>query len=185
MIRSRNCTPAALAVVIKPPFGVRAKVSMAASIWPASRMLIGVTSNPCEGATACMTANKLVAKAWLASRRIAIRVKRGAICFSSSTHLPAMLNSQAMNPVTLPPGRAKLSTTPAPTGSTPRVNTMGMTRVACSKGDRVEFPPARMTSGARAANSAACLRSSAASELAQRVSMFMLRPIVQPKTARA
>jgi len=36
-----------------------------------------------------------------------------------------MLNSYDMKPVALPPGRAKLSTKPAPTGSTPSVNTIG------------------------------------------------------------
>ena len=42
---------------------------------------------------------------------------------------------------------------------------------------------ARMTSGASAANSAACLRISAASVVAQRVSMRTLRPMVQPRSA--
>ena len=42
-------------------------------------------------------------------------------------------------------------------------NTMGTVRVACRNGATVELPWARMTSGASAANSAACLRISAAS----------------------
>ena len=42
---------------------------------------------------------------------------------------------------------------------------------------------ARMTSGTSAANSAACLRMSAASAVAQRVSIRTLRPMVQPKSA--
>ena len=41
----------------------------------------------------------------------ATRVTAGAICLSSSNHFAPI------NPVTLPPGRAKLSTKPAPTGS--------------------------------------------------------------------
>src|SRR6266508_5679975 len=105
-------------------------------------MLTGITSTPSDGATACMTANRLVAKAWLASRRIATRVTPGAICLSSSSHFPDMLNSHAMKPVALPPGRSKLSTTPAPTGPTPSVNTMGTVRVACSNGPTLEAPPA-------------------------------------------
>src|SRR5262245_28056588 len=44
----------------------------------------------------------------------------------------------------------------------------------------VEAPEARMTSGASAANSAACLRMSAPLVVAQRVSMRTLRPIVHP-----
>src|SRR5262249_60195410 len=39
------------------------------------------------------------------------------ISLSSSTHFAPMLYSNEVNPVALPPGRAKLSTKPAPTGS--------------------------------------------------------------------
>ena len=85
-----------------------------------------------------------------------------------------------MKPVALPPGRAKLSTKPAPTGSATTGNTIGTVRVACSNGPTVEAPWARMTSGASAANSAACLRMSAALAVAQRVSIRTLRPMVQP-----
>jgi hypothetical protein len=49
----------------------------------------------------------------------------GAICLSSSSHFPLMLYSNAKNPVALPPGRAKLSTRPPPTGSAAYVNTIG------------------------------------------------------------
>ena len=44
------------------------------------------------------------------SRRTATRVTPGAICLSSSNHFPARLYSNGVKPVTLPPGRAKLST---------------------------------------------------------------------------
>ena len=89
-----------------------------------------------------------------------------------------------MKPVALPPGRARLSTKPAPTGSTTAGNTTGTVRVACSNGPTVVAAWARMTSGASAANSAACLRISAASVVAQRVSMRTLRPMVQPDCCR-
>ena len=65
-----------------------------------------------------------------------------------------------MKPVALPPGRARLSTKPAPTGSVTIGNTIGTVRVACSNGPTVEAPWARMTSGASATNSAAYLRMS-------------------------
>ena len=71
-----------------------------------------------------------------------------------------MLYSNCMKPVALPPGRARLSTKPAPTGSATTANTIGTVRVACSNGPTVEAPWARMTSGASATNSAACLRMS-------------------------
>ena len=60
------------------------------------------------------------------------------------------------------------------TGSPATGNTIGTVRVACSNGPTVEEPWARMTSGASAANSAACLRMSAALVVAQRVSMRTL-----------
>src|SRR6516165_2857078 len=59
------------------------------------------------------------------------------------------------NPVALPPGRARLSTNPAPTGSGTITNTIGMVRVACSNGAAPALPVTRMTSGASATNSAA------------------------------
>jgi hypothetical protein len=45
-----------------------------------------------------------------------------------------------MKPVTLPPGRARLSTKPAATGSPMTGNTIGMVRVACNTGPTVEEP---------------------------------------------
>ena len=62
-------------------------------------------------------------------------------------------------------------------------NTIGTVRVACSIGPKVEAPEARMTSGASAANSAACLRTSAALAVAQRVSISTFWPMVQPNSA--
>jgi hypothetical protein len=49
-----------------------------------------------------------------------------------------MLNSAVMKPVALPPGRATLSTKPAPTGSVTVTNTIGTVRVTCSNGVTVE-----------------------------------------------
>jgi hypothetical protein len=89
-----------------------------------------------------------------------------------------VLYSDDMKPVALPPGRAKLSTKPAPTGSPAIGNTIGTARVACSNGLTVEVPWARMTSGASAANSAAYLRASSALPPDQRISICTLRPMV-------
>ena len=85
-----------------------------------------------------------------------------------------MLYSNTMNPVALPPGRARLSTKPAATGSTTIGKTIGTVRVASSNGPTVEAPWARMTSGVSATNSAACLRMSVALVVAQRVSIRTL-----------
>src|SRR6516225_5964671 len=94
----------------------------------------------------------------LGSPSTATRVTLGAICLSSSSHFPLMLYSNSMKPVALRPGRARLSTKPPATGSAMIGNTIGTVRVACINGPTVEVPGARMTSGASAANSAACLR---------------------------
>ena len=88
----------------------------------------------------------------------AARFTPGAICLSSSSHFPPMPYSKLVNPVTLPPGRARLLTKPAPTGSGTCANTIGTVRVACSNGVAAPLPAARMTSGASATNSAAYLR---------------------------
>jgi hypothetical protein len=63
-----------------------------------------------------------------------------------------------IKPVTLPPGRPRLSTKPAPTGSATFTNTIGTIRVACNNAAKPAVPLARMMSGPRAANSTACLR---------------------------
>src|SRR5262249_51563313 len=91
--------------------------------------------------------------------------------------------SKLINPVALPPGRAKLLTRPEATGSAAAGNTIGTVRVSRNKGRSVELPDARMTSGASATNSAACLRVSSGSNLVHRVSIRILRPVIQPDCA--
>lgn len=106
-----------------------------------------------------------------ASRSTAARVRVGTICLSNSNHFPLIEYSNAMKPVTLPPGRARLFRNPAPTGSATTANTIGTVRVACSRGPTVEAPGPKMTSGASAANSAAFLRTASALAVAQRMSI--------------
>jgi hypothetical protein len=65
-------------------------------------------------------------------------------------------------------------------------NTIGTVRVACSNATTVTVPvAARMTSGASATNSAACLRMSSGLVVAQRVSIRTLRPSAQPNCCKA
>ena len=157
----------------------------ARSISPASVRLTGVTSSPSDGAMAWITANMLVPEPWVGSRTTATRVTLGAISLSSASHFPLKLYSSVINPVALPPGRARLSTRPAPTGSAMTGNTIGTVRVVCSNGRTVEVPYARITSGPSATNSAACLRMSSALAPAQRVSIRTLRPMIQPDCTSA
>jgi hypothetical protein len=55
----------------------------------------------------------------------AARVTRGAISFSKSNNFPFSPYSLEEKPVVLPPGRARLSTRPLPTGSGATANTIG------------------------------------------------------------
>src|SRR6516164_6890862 len=62
---------------------------------------------------------------------IANRRSRGRTSRKSSSRLPARSDCWVVNPVTLPPGCAKLPIRSPPTGSIPNGKTMGMTDVAC------------------------------------------------------
>src|SRR5262245_16539150 len=93
------------------------------------------------------------------SRSTATRVTWGATSLSNSSHFPLVPNSShTVKPVALPPGRDKLSTKPALTGSGICTNTIGTVRLACCSAATGPVPEAWITSGARAINSAAYLR---------------------------
>src|SRR5262249_49893790 len=85
----------------------RAKSVMPRSISPAARTPTGRNSTPnCEAAD-WIAPNCPLPAAMATSRRTAARVMPGAMSLSSSSHLPLMLYSNKVNPVVLPPGRAK------------------------------------------------------------------------------
>ena len=83
----------------------------------------------------------------------------------------------------LPPGLARLSTKPAPTGSVTVVNTMGMERELCWSAATLGVPAASTTSGVSATISFAYLRIVSGSFAAYRYSIRTLRPMVQPNSA--
>ena len=86
-----------------------------------------------------------------------------------------------MKPVTLPPGREKLATKPLPTGSVTLTKMMGMVRVCCSNAAVLGVLCERMRSGCSATSSFAnCCHRLRVAGAAQRVSIRMLRPSVQP-----
>ena len=114
------------------------------------------------------------------SRRTATRVRRGATCLSSSSHLALRPYSNPANPVVLPPGRAKLATKPAPTGSITPANTIGTARVACCNAATVGKVVAKRTSGVSATNSVAFFRLRSASLIPHRMWICALRPTAQP-----
>jgi hypothetical protein len=104
---------------------------------PSRRAPTGLNSTPNDGAAAWTAANCPIPEAMAGSRRTATRVTPGTICLSSSSHFPLRPYSNMRKPLALPPGRAKLATKPAPTGSMTIVNTIGTVRVACSNGATV------------------------------------------------
>ena len=185
VIRSRCTTASALAVTIMPPFGPSAKLVTPRSISPASRTWTGVNSTPSGGATDWMTANCPTPEAMAGSRSTAARVTLGATCLSNSSHFALMPYSKWVKPVALPPGRARLLTKPAPTGSVTWTKTIGTVRVASSIDPMPEPPETRMTSGASATSSAAYWRKRPGSPSPQRVSIRMLRPSIRPRSCKA
>src|SRR5215472_2476331 len=134
MISSRCTNVSPPVVMIRPPLGLLTKAATARSISPASRTSIGFNSTPNDGATAWMAPSWPLPETCLESRNTATRVRPGAISLSNSNHFPLMPYSVKLNPVALPPGRARLSTKPPPTGSATFTNAIGTARVASSKG---------------------------------------------------
>ena len=85
---------------------------MARSISPASRTLTGLNSTPNDGATAWMAPNWAIPDGYGGIPKDGARVTRGAICFEQFQPFPADAVFEQVNPVMLPPGRARLSTNP-------------------------------------------------------------------------
>ena len=79
----------ALAVTIRPPLRGASKCGDGAlDFADASRTSTGLTSTAKDGAAAWTAANWPIPEAMAGSRRTAARLTLGAICFSSSSHLP-------------------------------------------------------------------------------------------------
>src|SRR5438132_5737727 len=92
-----------------------------------------IASTPKDGAAALRGFRKYSAYGAVAGlNKKATRATRGAISLSSSSHLPAIVGSILVKPVTLPPGRGKLATKPLPTGSETDTKMTGTVRVCCS-----------------------------------------------------
>ena len=92
------------------------------------------------------------------------------------------VNTLLPTPVTLPPGRAQLTATPATTGSAPIGDaTIGINLVASRAGCKAQSETAMMTSGLAATSSRASFGIS--SELPIRTSTTRLRPSTKPRWA--
>src|SRR5262245_23045702 len=151
---------------------------------PTSRTPTGRNSIPNCDVADWIAPNCPLPDAVLTSRSAATRITPGAICLSNSTQCPPSAYSNKRKPVVFPPGRARLSTRPALTGSTMLTKTIGTVRVVCCAAATATVPLATITSGASAANSAAYLRTLSASPAPQRWSIRKLRPTVQPNSCK-
>ena len=118
-----------LAVTIMPPFEERANAVTLRSISLASRTPTTLNSTLNDGATAWIALKMSRPYGKIPKHRH----PRHARCdlFEQLQPLRAEAEFKVVKPVTFPPGRAKLSTMPAPTGSPTFANTMGTVRVAC------------------------------------------------------
>src|SRR5437764_11895526 len=168
MISSRWTGANALAVRIRPPFeGTREGTDSAldlAGIAQSNRAQLdterrrhGLQSAQLSGARGYRRISKDCN---------ALEVRRDLL--QQLEHFPLMPYSKLVNPVALPPGRARLSTKPAPTGSDTSTNTIGTVRVDSCRAATGGLPVASRTSGASATNSAASLRTWSISPTAQR-----------------
>src|SRR5215831_10158098 len=103
---------------IRPPPDARACASIAASISLMLPIDAALAVTPSVGAEVSMKLKYCWAKGAVSGlNRTATRVTGGAISLSISSHLPASEYSNPVNPVALPPGRARLPTKPVPTGA--------------------------------------------------------------------
>ncbi len=136
-----------------PPLADR---SASSAISAALRTGAGFTVRPNGGAASRVGCRKIVPRLAAVSglNTRAIRVTRGAICFSASSHLPAIEGSKLVNPVMFPPGCAQLSTKPLETGSETSAKTIGILRVASLSAATLGVGLATITSGADATSSA-------------------------------
>ena len=87
----------------------------------------------------------------------------GAVCLSNSTHLPLMPYSNTVNPVALPPGRARLATRRRPDQRPARIQSARCALLEVMVLISAVVPLARMTSGVSATSSSASRRMSSAS----------------------
>src|SRR5262249_10506452 len=93
----------------------------------------------------------------LSDMRTAMSLAFGTTACRNSTPLTIRSASKLVTPVTLPPGRARLSTSPKPTGSAGRTMTIGMVAVARLAARTAGVVSATMTSGFSATSSVARL----------------------------
>jgi hypothetical protein len=113
---------------------------------------------------------------------IANRRRPGTTSRKSSSRFPARSVNWTDRPVTLPPGRARLATSPLPTGSAAAPKTIGMTDVACFAARTGSAECVQMTSTLSRTNSATMSAKRSVRPAAQRYSITTVRPSIQPSS---
>jgi hypothetical protein len=101
----------------------------------------------------------------------ALRETPGSASLSSSTRLGTSSGPRKVNPVIFPPGRARLATSPSPTGSPMTGVTMGTVVVACCAARAAGVFPATMRSTLRRTSSVARVGNRSSFPSAARYSM--------------
>jgi hypothetical protein len=112
---------------------------------------------------------------------IANRRRPGMTSRKSSRRLLASSGDVSDRPVTLPPGRARLATSPLSRGSATVAKTIGMTEVACFTAN-TGGPAVTMTSTLSRTNSAAISAKRSERPSAQRTSIATVRLSIQPSS---
>ena len=122
-----------------PPFDECAKAAMLRSISPTSRTLIGIASIPSNGAAldGAELANPGGYGGVSKGATTQFDLRRDVLEEPRAISRSGRIRTLWKPSVALPPGRAKLETKPAPTGSMTTTNTIGTVRVACSNGATV------------------------------------------------
>ncbi len=145
-------------------------------------MSLSVT--PSLRAAACVAASSSLSLV-TGFRRTARRATRGTASFSNSSRFEPSSAIMRELPVTLPPGRAMLATSPSATGSALPVMTMGIVLVACFAAlSTAPAPAATMMSTFIRTSSSARSSSSSTFHFAERYSMAIVLPSIQPNSRR-
>ena len=113
-------------------------------------------------------------------RRSPTRASLGTASLSISSLLVFSSGDKLESPVTLPPGRARLATKPAPTGSAALVITMGMVVVALFAANAAVPPVTTIRSTLRRTKSAASSGRRSFFCSANRYSMVIFFPSIHP-----
>ena len=115
-----------------------------------------------------------------ANRRSPTRASLGTASLSISSLLVFSSGAKLESPVTLPPGRARLATRPAPTGSPAFAITMGMVVVALLAANAAAVPATTIRSTLRRTRSAASSGRRSFFCSANRYSMVIFFPSIHP-----